>query len=287
MKHVIKSFASLVVVVLVLLSLLGLNLLVGWQLMANAQGNNNLPPAIISFASDLKSVTLDALESGAAQTALSWQTVGLTDVYLLQLHQLIISDWAQLAANQELPPSGAATAPVQPSRDFAPPTYRLSIIDRQGRMVSQSIVTIPFDMSQSATPSIVSFNSGSPNVDFVDLAAGQALLDVSWRVQNRVPTSNLVFEQVLPNGDAVSVELPRMTRWISSNGQGVVAPRLPDNDATSVQIRMRVVDLRDGQVYGEAVLNIGVLRAGTVAATASGLPTPAPTVIIATVTPNQ
>jgi hypothetical protein len=235
----------------------------GLVLAAPNSQTNILPPAILSFTSDARTITVEALESGAAQIALSWQTVGLTDDFSLRLFALVVSDWTPLV-DQDLPPVGSARLVVQPSLDFSPPTYRLAIFDRQGRLISQHIVTLPFDTSAPApTPQIISFEATVNGVDFVDLGQNRARVPVLWRVRGRVPTSNLIFEQLLPDGRAISVELPRLSRWVASSGEGVVAPILPSNDAQEIRLRLRVVDLANDTVYAEQVISLPIIRSGT------------------------
>ncbi|MFQ3536187.1 MAG: hypothetical protein SNJ58_09930 [Aggregatilineales bacterium] len=257
----------------------------GMALAAPRSQADALPPAILSFTSDVRTITVEALESGAAQIALSWQTVGLTDDFSLRLFALVVSDWAPLT-DQSLPPIGSARLVVTPSLDFSPPTYRLAIFDRQNRLINQHIVTLPFDTAApTPTPQIVSFEAAVGGVDFVDLAQNRARIPVVWRVRGRMPTANLIFEQVLPDGRAISVELPRLSRWIASSGEGVVAPILPDNDALNVQLRLRVVDLVDNTVYAEQVITLPIVRGGAPLPTVGAPVSPLPPVVLASPTP--
>jgi len=244
-----------------------------------------LPPAILSFTSDARTITVEALESGAAQIALSWQTVGLTDDYSLRLFALVLGDWTPLT-DQNLPPIGSARLVVQPSQDFNPPTYRLALFDRQGRAISQHIVTLPFDTTMPLpTPQIVSFEAAVGGVDFVELGQNRARIPVSWRVRGRAPTANLVFEQLLPDGRAISVELPRLSRWVPSAGEGVVAPILPSNEALNIQLRLRVVDLANDTVYAEQVINLPIIRGGAPIPTVAVPVAPPAPVVLASPTP--
>src|SRR6185369_7108423 len=99
----------------------------------------------------------------------------------------------------------------------------------------------------------------------------QALITgLSWQVSNRVPTSNLIFEQVMPDGTARLAELVRGTLWLPSAGQnGVVAPITP-GDATAITIRLRLVDLVTGNVYDEATVEVPIGTPG------QSTPTPRP-----------
>ncbi len=256
-------------------------------LAAPSAQTTSLPPAILSFTSDARTVTIEALESGAARISLTWHTVGLTDDYSLRLFALSVSDWVPLV-DQDLPPVATVSLPLQPSLDFSPPTYRLAIFDRQGRLINQHFVTLPFDPNAApATPQIMTFEATVGGVDFVDLAQDRARVPMVWRVRGRVPTANLVFEQILPDGRAISVELPRLSRWIASSGEGVVAPILPDNDATSVQLRLRVVDLIDNTIYAEQTITLLIARGGAPLPTVAAPVAPSAPVVLASATPSN
>ncbi len=258
----------------------------GMALAAPSAQTNTLPPAIVSFTSDVRTITVEALESGAARISLAWHTVGLTDDYSLRLFALSISDWVPLV-DQDLPPVATVTFPLQPSLDFSPPTYRLAIFDRLGSLINQHFVTLPFDPNAvPATPQIMTFEAPVSGVDFVDLAQDRARVPVVWRVRGRVPTANLIFEQILPDGRAVSVELPRLNRWIASSGEGVVAPILPDNDAASIQLRLRVVDLIDNTIYAEQVITLMIARGGAPLPTVAA-PVAPPAPVLASATPSN
>lgn len=257
----------------------------GMALAAPSAQTNTLPPAILSFTSDARTITVEALESGAARISLTWHTVGLTDDYSLRLFALSVSDWVPLV-DQDLPPVATVTLTVQPSLDFSPPTYRLAIFDRQGRLINQHFVTLPFDPNAvPTTPQIMTFEATVGGVDFVDLAQDRARVPVVWRVRGRVPTANLIFEQILPDGRAISVELPRLNRWVASSGEGVVAPILPDNDAASIQLRLRVVDLIDDTLYAEQTIMLLIARGGAPLPTVGIPAAPPPAPVLATATP--
>lgn len=239
---------------------------------AGAQGGqdpaNALPPAIITFAADVRTITMEAVESGAASIVLSWKAVGLTESYRMRLHTLQMGAWAPLS-EQNLPIEGAARLIVSPTGDFTPPTYRLSILDVEGRILNQHIITIPFDTSVQPQVTIETFTATTAGVDFVELGQNRSRVPVAWRVRGRPATANLIFEQILPDGRIVTAELPRINRWIPSRGQGVVAPVLPSNEAVSVQLRLRVVDLNasgtEPTVLAEAFLTLSILRDGATA----------------------
>ncbi len=141
-------------------------------------------------------------------------------------------------------------------------------------MVDQRIVSIPYDLATaSAGPVIDVFQADSASV-------GAEQLLVMWSVSNRVPTSNLVFEQVLADGSAVSVELPRQNLWVPSTAQGPIAP-IYEAGASAITLRLRVVD----------VVTESVLAEQTIEVAAAGVPTSGPittdsnTALVPTATP--
>src|SRR5215813_8247677 len=58
-------------------------------------------------------------------------------------------------------------------------------------------------------PQITSFTSTATTVDRTALTNRTARIPVSWTTSNRPEGSNLVFEQALPDGRVLNVELPR------------------------------------------------------------------------------
>ncbi len=228
---------------------------------ASAQGDL-LPPAIIQFTVDLPTVALPDIEAGTAVAALTWQTSGVTSNHRLLLYYFRIANW-ELVTPDSLPGAGVARVLVQQTLDFSPPMFRLAIVDRANQVISQQIVVIPYDPDRDAVPAVIeTFAPDSQSVNYNLLALNQARINVTWRIANRSPLSNLVFEQILPDGSTRSVELPRLSRWIGSSGQGLIAPVLPSQDATALRIRLRVVDFRSGDTVAERELLIPIVRGG-------------------------
>lgn len=241
--------------------------------IASAQGPG-LPPTIISFASDLESISMADAEAGETTAVLSWEVVGLKPDMGLALYTYRFSAWQPLPLDEPLPANGSTTITVEHTRNFAPPTYNLTIIDGQGAPVDQRVLVIPYDESAiSGPPQIESFTSTEQTLDITEVATGVARVFVHWTVSNRGPLDNIVFEQVVEGGDTISVELPRPNLWIASEGDGVLAPVLPRTSAT-IQLQMRVVDMRDGTTRAEQTLP-------PIEVTGSLPPTPAPTPTIA------
>lgn len=232
----------------------------------------NTQPTIVTFSASPAAITVEAAESGEFETTVDWHAINVTDDQRLVLQQRILGAWVAAAPEDErLPPVGTLTIPVQHSLDFSPPTYRLALVSAADQLLDERILVIPYEIPPDQQPEITLFTASTPTVSAETLADGTARVNVSWAVSNRRPTSNLVFEQVMTDGQAVAVELPRANLWIASRGDGVVAPVTPTLGSV-IELRMRVIDVLSGEVYAES--EVEVLVAGEVIAVE---PTPAPT----------
>lgn len=255
---------SFILTLVLLLSLLSSSQL------ASAQLEQNLP-IIVRFTSNVASLPLADVEAGTRKAVLSWKALNLSEEYTLQLYAYEIATWVSLLT-EETPPleaNGSFEVTVRHPLNFNPPTYRLLIVDSNLQVYSEAILSIPYDTSQRTfAPSIASFKVEQTSIDANELAYGEAVIPVSWEVTDRSPTSNLVFEQVLPDGSAVSVELSRRNLWVSSVGAGVIAPVYPDGGKT-VALRLKLVDVVTDEVLDEAGQQISIT--GTLST-----PTPAP-----------
>lgn len=229
---------------------------------AFAQDTNG-PATIITFMSSLPAVSLAEIEAGEATTTLSWHVVGLDENQRLVLERYELNTFVSLLNESEvsLSPSDSREITIAPPSGFAPPTYRLAILDFRNRIIDQRIVVIPYVMPVGAEVSIDAFTTEMEAVNALALADGSARISVSWAISNRPPTANPVFEQVLPDGEAVLVELPREFLWVPSSGTGVVAPVAVDG-AESIELRLRVVDMVDNSVYAEQTLTLPVQSDG-------------------------
>jgi hypothetical protein len=228
--------------------------------VVNAQENR--PPTIFRFESDLTAVTVGQLEAGDQIVTLSWHVAHVTDAHRLLLY--VYQDYGWVLINQgsdPLPPVGSLPIEAEHPRNFGPLTYRLTIVDLTGRVLDERTLVIPYDMAAMAgqTPTIRAFTAGSPTIDAATMAAGDVRIQVAWEISNRLPLTNLVFEQVSGDGDqAQNVELPRDTLWVPSSGTGVVAPVQPPA-GNLIDLRLRVVDVITADVYDEARVTISII----------------------------
>ncbi len=244
-------------------------------------GAQNVQPAIIKFEADIATITVNAAEKGTADLTLSWHVINVTPDYLLRLDQRRLGGWANVLPEGEvLPAVGNFLLSLQHPLDFGPPTYRLILLDANGGVVDERLVIIPYETPTDAVPEITLFTTSTLTLVADTLADGTARANVSWEVTNRVPSSNLVFEQVLADGPVVPVELPRASLWVGSTGDGVVAPVLPPA-GNLIVVRLKVQDVISGEVYDEATVEVAVsgtviAAAPTQANTADDQPTPLP-----------
>nr|PZN57213.1 MAG: hypothetical protein DIU68_04615 [Chloroflexota bacterium] len=235
------------------------------------------PPAILDFSADLEAIALADAEAGETTTVLSWSTLNMLPEHRLALEAFVINDWVSLLAEGEtLEPRGEREITVTHPANFGPPTYRLSILDASGAVLDQRTLVIPYDTTGEETPAIVAFESSATEVS--PDASGVALTPVSWSVEGRTPASYLAFDQILADGQLVAVDLPRLSLWVPSQGQGVVAPVVAAGD-TRVTLVLRVIDGITGTTLDsrELVLPVaGMLTATAVPPEATPEPEPEP-----------
>lgn len=251
--------------------------LLAGTLTLHAQGDRDLPPTIITFASSVESLTLAEVEAGTMTANLSWQIIGVTSAHRVVLDRYTINGWQSLLTDtaETLPAAGDRDVVVEHPHNFGPPMYRLGVLDSAGRLLDQRIVVIDYELPGDAgDPRIVTFEAGVESLDTTALANGTARLNVSWDVVDRRPDSNLVFEQVFEGGRIESVELPRPNVWIPSTGQGVLAPRLPGT-GQPVRLRMRVVNMVDGTTVAEVGLLPIIVASGAAQVAPPAAPPPA------------
>ncbi|GAB4573965.1 MAG: hypothetical protein Kow0077_18180 [Anaerolineae bacterium] len=108
-------------------------------------------------------------------------------------------------------------------------------------------------------PVIKRFLTPDVSVDALALVTRSAEVTLEWMVQNRAPGTNLVFEQVFPDGRVFNVERPRHFTAVPSEGRGTVAPFLPGGDARAITLRLRVIDTARRTTLTQAELRLSVV----------------------------
>lgn len=248
-------------------------LLVIFSPALSSRAQDSTPPAILAFSADRTEISLAEVEAGDQSITFTYQTVGMTEGYTLALQEFQINQWVTLTDDpEELPaPKGEITANIRHSLDFGAPRYRLLIVRAGTNIVGERtwLLTYTEPDEPADPPTIATFTAATTSLSANALAYENATITVSWQIDNRLPSVNPVFEQLLEDGTAVVVELPRFNRWIPSSGTGPLAPVLPEN-ARRFELQLSLVDLATGTLYDSQQIEITVT--GTLAT-----PTPAPT----------
>ncbi len=229
-------------------------------------------PAIVTLSADLPAIAVADAEAGVTPVTLSWSTVDVQPGQTLRLDAYILHQWTSLLNEGEaLELAGQRTLRVEHPLNFGAPTYRLSILGADGATLDQRVLTIPYlDAEAGVLPSVESFSSSATEVTPGE--NGVAVVPVAWQVADRLPSSYLAFDQILADGQIVSVDLPRATLWVASSGEGAVAPTVPAGAAT-ITLVLRIVDAGSDLTYDTAELTLPV----------AGMATPAP---VATLSPD-
>ncbi len=251
------------------IAVLAVILLVG---LGTAAGqSDDTAPTIIHFAVDMDTLTVDSLtvsaaESGEAAVTLSWYAVALTETHYLELQTYVLDAWQTLlpdpdgAAPEPLPVAGEQEVPVRHPADFGLPAYRLVIKEEGYGVVDAHVLTLPYAESAELEPAIAVFTADEASFDPAALARGEARVNVVWEIADRPPDANLMFEQVLGSGVAVSVEQPRAHLWVPSVGEGAVTLSPADEE---IRLRLRLVDMSDGVLLDEKEVAFAVDAAST------------------------
>ncbi len=119
-------------------------------------------------------------------------------------------------------------------------------------------LTIP--VTDPSQPTIARFDTSVVGVERATLPNRSAYVPVGFAVSNRTASQNLVFEQVLPDGRVLNVELPRSNPIIPSAGAGTVRPYDPGAAATSLQFRLTIYDLNQGTRFVSRELSVPIVE---------------------------
>lgn len=87
-----------------------------------------------------------------------------------------------------------------------------------------------------------------------------ARIPVVWQTQNRPLIANLIFEQIMPDGSRVNVELPRAIPYVASSGEGIAAPILPDDAPPEIVLIVTMYSLWNNHVYDTAEIHLPIVE---------------------------
>ena len=222
-------------------------------------------PTIITFTADIEATSLAGLEQTEQEITLQWDIVGLNNLLTVQLHKYFGSSWV---AVEDIPANefrGEASVRLQHPANFGEPTFRLSIVNQAGDIVTERMLIIPYVDAQATdvAPEITTFELITPS----QIVSEQTIepVPVIWEIQNRSLISNIRFEQMI-NGIATIVELPRNVLWIPSTGEGTLLPEV-NPDMTEINLRMQVYNVITNEVYDEEFLDIALEQSPSTEAT--------------------
>ena len=247
-----------------ILLLVGLLLLPGLLQAAPAAQVDAANPVITTFSTSATVVDRTQLARRTARIPVSWNTANRRDDHNLVFEQILADG---RVVNVELPRDNpwvasagdGVVAPFPPGGDATSIRLRLRLLDWvRLTTLDERELTLPIGDAQPPGPTIRTFLAGVEKVAADELASRTARVPVEWLVENRPPDSNLVFEQVLANGTALNIELPRPNPIIASAGVGVVAPVPPGGNATTINLRLRLINLRNQSTITQRELSLAI-----------------------------
>lgn len=112
--------------------------------------------------------------------------------------------------------------------------------------------------AQDNTPHLTSFATSYERVCREQLLNRAARVPVSWSTANRPVFANLVFEQILPDGERFNVELPRLIPWVASTDEGMAAPIMPGQFEQQIVLSVRLVNLFTNETMDELRINLPI-----------------------------
>ncbi len=260
--------------------------------VGSVSAQSSTAPQITRFTSEFTAVNRDELRSGAVQMFVNWSVINRPMTTTLVFEQVFPNG---RVVNIELPrpfpwvnsSGNGIVALIYPSDNQITDTLfvRLRVVNifTQQTITQRELTIAVIDTSQ---PQISNFGSDNTVVITEELLNGSSRVRVNWDVLNRTPEMNLAFEQVLPDGSVVNVELPRPDIWVNSAGSGDVAPVNGDAGATSVELRVRLYVVATNETIAMRTLFLPIQNR-PLAPTSTPTPRPSLTIRRFDVTPNR
>ncbi len=221
----------------------------------SAQAQTISIPAIVYFKADTPTMDYAEVEAGIAAANFSWNVVGMTDDYYLRMEAWVNEQWGVVGEKFDAKKSDRIV--IAHPQDFGLPTYRLSVVNQQGVIVAASFLQIRYKLPEpNERPHIKDFTAVVSEINAGQLSNNTVFIPIQWSIEQRWPTTNAVFEQVLPGGQIESVELPRQSLWIPSAGKGVISPQAVSDGA--VVLQMRLVDVETDETIDTRQITLPV-----------------------------
>ncbi|MFW5748084.1 MAG: hypothetical protein ACOCYT_00575 [Chloroflexota bacterium] len=221
--------------------------------------------SIESFSTSASGVTRQQLTGSTARIPVSWSVANRTLWMNLAFEQFLPG--SRTWRNVELPrpwdwvsSSGTGVvAPILPDDGRSQVIQlRLKVFDRfTGAELTTQQIDLP--ITSTATATIDVFTTSVTSVDADALADDSARVPVTWSVSNRPANSNLVFEQILPDGSLYNVELPRPDPYVASSGTGLTQPTSTGTE-DEIVLQVRLIDLSTRQTITSRTLTLPVVE---------------------------
>lgn len=228
----------------------------------NTGSGNSKVPALTNFvATNTAPVSYSSLLNGSARIPVSWSAINRPVTANLVFEQILPSGEV---LNVELPrpfqwvnsSDSGRVAPLPPNPEAVELVLRVRLVDLVfNRTLDQRFVYVPI-VNNSNPPSIRNFDTNLSEISADLIEDGSIWVEVSWNVDNRPANSNLVFEQVFPNGSTRNAELPRDFEIVPSSGFGVVVPTLPSQATDTIVFQLRLIDLNNNSTLASERLSI-------------------------------
>lgn len=205
--------------------------------------------------------------------------VGLLLILTASCTQPNRSESIGATTSEVLPSSDSIATPIESSVTVlatASPTATIQTAVPIPTAPMRGPVVIPSNdiVVPNQTVAITLFSTTYSQVTYDELLYGVVRIPVSWQVYNRPERSNLVFEQVFPAGSTTNIELPREVEWVSSSGEGIVAPGYPGDDASQIVIQLRVVNQSNNLTLATQQIAIPIVESTALPITLEPYPTP-------------
>lgn len=230
-------------------------------------------PIIEYFTVDNDALNYPAVENGTEAANFSWRATGLRPGDEMQMHALVGGQWVVIGTGFE--PQKTDRLVIAHPLDFILPRYRLSVVDSAGAIVAEQTLELHY-APPNGLPSISMFLTFPGPTSEIPLSAFDAPFHVQWRVINRWFNSNLVFEQVMPDGTIRSAEYDHDVEWQYAYKEGYVHIVYP-GDYQDVVLQLRVVNPNDGSTLAQQRLTLHVRNDAA----------PAPELVSFSVTPQS
>jgi hypothetical protein len=209
-------------------------------------------PTIEYFTVDKTTLDYPAVEAGTETAVFSWRAVNLREGDRMQMHALVGGQWGLIGEGFE--PEKSDTLVIAHPLDFVLPKYRLSVVDASGTIVAEAFLELPY-APQTELPTISMFLALHPTTT-ISMSHLEKPFQVQWQVHNRWFNSNLIFEQIMPDGTVLNAEFERPT-WQYAHKADYLQLIYP-GDYADVVLRLRVVNVDDGSTLVQQDLVLAI-----------------------------